>query len=236
MIDVTGAQFGQTKAVLPLQKALDYYGKKVNLVWPHGHYRSELPDDIKEQLTGGIGANARDWIIPMFLAGIFDKHLAAWEAAHGGTVGPHLNASALNYEQFRSAIYNMVLAASVEGRRVLKKVAPADLVSTFDVAADFRETSSKLVLSVIWKDYSGSQIGKACHNWCLERAKQNDPTAWERELKPLLEGGGGIKFIPDREYKKRAAIAKNGRADNNPDSISERDKWGHYWAHRTLDG
>ncbi|KAM3417866.1 hypothetical protein BST61_g6086 [Cercospora zeina] len=180
IIDITRAQFGQPKAVLPLETAVAVYGNKLVQIWPHGHYCSELLKIIEEEVAGGTGANPRDRIIPAYLATLFNKKLARWEDTHGRKVSHLLNAKQQDFKPLKTTIDKLVVEASLQGRAVLRKKPPVKVIPDIEVASNDKGILSQSVVAAISKEHTGSRVGTKCRRHILTTLQRNQPERWQK--------------------------------------------------------
>ncbi|KAF2208331.1 hypothetical protein CERZMDRAFT_101401 [Cercospora zeae-maydis SCOH1-5] len=237
IIDMTGAQFGQPKGVLPLETAVAFYGNKLVQIWPHGHYSSELLRTIEEEVAGSIGANPRDRIIPAYMATLFNKKLAYWEDAHGCQVSRLLNSKHQDFELLKTTINKLVVEASRQGRAVLRKIPPVKVIPHIEVANNDKGNLSRPVIPAISKEYTGSRIGKKCRRHILNTLQRQEPERWQNYYQPLLAMNGSIPMSFDDKESRRKALEKMHRDFGNPNIEALRvmmDKAAKFWACEAL--
>lgn len=208
MIDLTGAKYGQPKAVLPLEKAVSFYGNRLAEVYPHGHVSSKQFGAVEKELagTGDLGGNPRDRIIPMYMATLFNSLLASWEEARGVKVCDLLDSKQREYSLLEKAIDKFVLEASAQGRATLREAPPVRVLPLIQVAKNDDGRLSKPVIKTISKDYTGSVVGKKCRRFFLKSHQQNDPEKWQNVIQPFLAGGGEITFGMDAQVAKDKVV------------------------------
>ncbi|PPJ60336.1 hypothetical protein CBER1_10728 [Cercospora berteroae] len=237
VIDITGAQYGQYEAVLPLETAVSFYGNKLSAIWPHGHYSVDLLAETKRHLAGGTGVSPRDRIIPAYLATLFNKLLIAWEKSHATRVDTLLKAKQAEYKLLEGTIEKLVVEASLQGRLVLRKVPPIEVFPLIDYADNVQGALGKPVVTVISKEYTGSRVAKKYRRHVLNTERRERPERWKDVIQPTLASNRSINVGVDVESRTRERLssmkAEHGQAFMTA-QMAMMDKAASYWTNEAL--
>ncbi|GIZ47813.1 hypothetical protein CKM354_001089500 [Cercospora kikuchii] len=215
IIDVTGARYGQPKAVLCLGEALSFYGRQVMLMWPHGHHSCQQLASIEEELAGDTILVPRDRIIPVYLATLFNKQLDSWERTQNIQVCDLLK-SKQDYKFLETTIDGLIVDSSVQGRAVLRKSPPAKVIPLIEVANNDQGKLNQPVLSTLSKVYTGSDVGKFCYEYHMWMEKCADPERWRTVFQPMLANNGSIILNFEHTNAGREALKILERGGGNP--------------------
>ncbi|CAK1365791.1 unnamed protein product [Cercospora beticola] len=237
VIDITGAQYGQFEAVLPLDTAVSFYGNKLSAIWPHGHYSAQLLRETLRHLAGGTGISPRDRIIPAYMATLFNKLLAAWEKSHATHIGTLLNSKQNEYKLLEATIEKLVVEASLQGRLVLRKNPPIKVFPLIDYADNVQGALDKPVVTVISKEYTGSRIAKKYRRHVLNRERRERPEKWKNVIQPTLARNGSINVWVDSESRTHERMSRMkseyGEAFMTA-QMAIMEKAATYWTHEAL--